>query len=55
MTTQPSTDDVAVVIRLPRHLRDALKLRAMQEDRSVASLMRRAARAYLTTDQETQP
>lgn len=38
---------VAIVVRLPLELRDALTERAAAEDRSVASLMRRAARAYL--------
>lgn len=51
MNTEP-TNDVAVVIRLPRDLREALKQRAASEDRSVASLLRRAARAYLQSDRE---
>ena len=46
-----TTDDVAVVIRLPRDFRDALKQRAAIEDRSVASLLRVAARAYLQNDE----
>ena len=47
MTTEATHNEVAVVVRLPRDLRDALKHRAAAEDRSVASLLRRAARAYL--------
>ena len=43
-------DDVALVVRLPRDLRDALKDRARAEDRSVASLLRVAARMYLSTE-----
>lgn len=43
----PATPDVAVVVRLPRELREALKRRAAEEDRSVASLLRLAARQYL--------
>jgi len=51
-TEPPTTNDVAVVIRLPYDLREALKGRAASEDRSVASLLRRAARAYLQSDEE---
>jgi predicted transcriptional regulator len=40
-------NDVAVVVRLPQDLREALRRRATEEDRSVASLLRRAARDYL--------
>lgn len=43
-------NDVALVVRLPHDLRDALKERAAAEDRSLASLLRMAARAYLETD-----
>jgi predicted DNA-binding protein len=43
----PKVTDVAVVVRLPRELREALKQRAAEEDRSVASLLRLAARTYL--------
>lgn len=39
--------DVAVVVRLPVELREALAARAVEEDRSVASILRVAARAYL--------
>lgn len=39
--------DVAVLIRLPQELRDALAQRAREEDRSVASLLRVAARHYI--------
>lgn len=39
----------AVVVRLPRDLRTALKLRADEEDRSLASLLRRAAKTYLAS------
>ncbi len=38
---------VIVVVRLPKDLRDAIKACADREDRSVASLMRVAAREYL--------
>ena len=47
MNTEAAPNEVAVVVRLPRDLRDALKERAATEDRSVASLLRRAARTYL--------
>lgn len=47
MDTSTNVNDVAIVVRLPRDLRDALKERAAAEDRSVASLLRRAARSYL--------
>jgi hypothetical protein len=40
-------NDVAVVIRLPRELRDRLADHAIVEDRSIASLMRVAATSYL--------
>lgn len=40
-------NDVAVVVRLPHDLREALKARARVEDRSLASLLRVAAVAYL--------
>ena len=46
-----STNDVALVVRLPHDLRDALKERAAVEDRSLASLMRIAARTYLDTEE----
>lgn len=39
--------DAAVVVRLPQALREALRARAEVEDRTVASLLRLAARAYL--------
>ncbi|VXB08147.1 hypothetical protein [Nocardioides sp. AX2bis] len=52
MKTTTTTDDVAVVVvRLPRDFRDALKQRAALEDRSLASLLRVAARAYLQGDE----
>jgi hypothetical protein len=47
MNNPETSQDVAVVVRLPRDLRDELKRRAAHEDRSVASLLRVAARAYL--------
>ena len=47
-----STNDVAIVVRLPHDLRDALKQRAAAEDRSVASLMRVAARTYLDSEDD---
>ncbi|WP_344145813.1 hypothetical protein [Nocardioides koreensis] len=50
MNTETTANDVAVVVRLPRDLRDALKLCAASEDRSVASLLRMAARAYLPAE-----
>lgn len=46
-----STNDVALVVRLPHDLRDALKARAAAEDRSLASLLRVAARTYLETEE----
>ena len=36
-----------VVVRLPEELRAALRAQAKREDRTVASLLRIAARAYL--------
>lgn len=54
LNTEATPNEVVVVVRLPRDLRDALKDRAAAEDRSVASLLRRAARAYLA-DPEPQP
>ncbi|GAA5117284.1 hypothetical protein GCM10023339_27810 [Alloalcanivorax gelatiniphagus] len=45
-----STNDVALVVRLPHDLRDALKARAAAEDRSVASVMRLAARQYVESE-----
>jgi plasmid stability protein len=45
-----STNDVALVVRLPHDLREALKERAAAEDRSVASLLRVAARTYLDSE-----
>ena len=53
MNTEPSTNEVAVVVRLPQDLREALRQRAAAEDRSVASLLRRAARNYLQTPEPT--
>jgi plasmid stability protein len=47
MDTRTNQNDVVLVVRLPHDLREALKERAAQEDRSVASLLRTAARAYL--------
>jgi hypothetical protein len=40
-------NDVAVLVRLSRQLRDELAAQAAEEDRSVASLLRVAAREYL--------
>jgi hypothetical protein len=40
-------NDVAVLVRLPRQLSEALAARAAVEDRSVASVLRVAARRYL--------
>lgn len=45
-----STNNVALVVRLPHDLRDALKERAAAEDRSMASLMRLAARQYVESE-----
>lgn len=51
-TSQPSApvNDVALVVRLPHDLRDALKELAAAEDRSLASLVRVAARTYLESE-----
>lgn len=46
------TNDVALVVRLPQDLRDALKERAAVEDRSLASLVRMATRTYLQSEVE---
>lgn len=43
-------NDVAIVVRLPRGLRDRLAECANAEDRSVASVMRIAAVSYLARD-----
>ena len=47
MTNEHHQNDVAVIVRLPAELREALKVQAASEDRSVASLLRMAARQYL--------
>ncbi len=48
ITVSPApANDVAIVVRLPQDLREALKARAAAEDRSVASVMRLAARQYV--------
>ena len=47
MTTENAQNDVAVLVRLPAELREALRTQAAAEDRSVASLLRVAARDYL--------
>ncbi len=39
--------DAVIVVRLPQELRDGLREQAVREDRTVASLIRVAARAYL--------
>jgi hypothetical protein len=39
--------DAAVVVRLPGALREALRQQAAREDRTLASLLRVAARSYL--------
>lgn len=41
------TSDIAVLVRLPQDLREALHERARREDRTVASLIRQAAWYYL--------
>ncbi len=41
------TNDVALTVRLPADLHDRLVQRAAKEDRTVASLLRMAAWAYL--------
>jgi hypothetical protein len=43
----PSRKTTAVVVRLPQELREALLRRAATEDRTLASLLRLAAREYL--------
>ena len=48
-TSRDSGMDAAVVVRLPQDLRDALRAQAVAEDRTLASLLRIAARAYLDT------
>jgi hypothetical protein len=53
METRSTVNDVAIVVRLPRELRDALKQQATAEDRSVASLLRVAVRTYLDDRQGT--
>lgn len=51
MHTEVPQNDVAVIVRLPVELREALKARATAEDRSVASLLRLAARNYLASSE----
>jgi hypothetical protein len=46
-SAEDTTMGAAVVVRLPHDLRDALRARAAMEDRTLASLLRVAARAYL--------
>ena len=55
MTTRDQHDQhaVAISVRLPADLRAALKERARQEDRSVASLLRLAAQQYLRAGRES--
>ncbi|PUA82062.1 MULTISPECIES: ribbon-helix-helix domain-containing protein [Nocardioides] len=51
ITVSPApANDVAIVVRLPQDLREALKARAAAEDRSVASVMRLAARQYVESE-----
>lgn len=54
---QPRSQDTpmesVVVVRLTRDLRAALRTQAEMEDRSVASLLRVCARAYLDTHPRT--
>lgn len=50
MNNPGTTTDVAVVVRLPRELRDELKQRASGDDRSLAAVMRKAVRAYLDAE-----
>ncbi len=47
MSAEDHQHDVAVIVRLSPQMREALKVRAAAEDRSVASLLRLAARRYL--------
>ena len=54
MTIKNTQPEVAVLVRLPQDLRDALRARADLEDRSVASLMRLAARQYLHQSETTE-
>ncbi|QGN58079.1 ribbon-helix-helix protein, CopG family [Nostocoides sp. HKS02] len=49
MTIYDDRNEVTIVVRLPASLRDAIKARAAMEDRSVASLLRLAARDYLAS------
>ena len=46
-TTAINHDDVAAVVRLPRHLYQALRVRAAAEDRTVAALIRIAASEHV--------
>jgi hypothetical protein len=50
MDTRTSMNNIAIVVRLPGDLGEAPKQRAATEDRSVASLLRLAAKRYI--DQE---
>jgi predicted DNA-binding protein len=42
-----SDNDHALTLRLPEDLHEELKKRAEQEDRTIASVLRQAAKAYL--------
>jgi len=42
-----SARDAVIVVRLPQELRDGLREQADREDRTLTSLIRVAARAYL--------
>lgn len=50
-----SLNTTAVVVRLPPDLREALLRRAAAEDRTLASLLRLAARNYLDHRPEARP
>lgn len=50
MPEQPSGDPVQpVYVRLPREMHEAVKQRAVTEDRSMAQTIRAALRAYLAS------
>lgn len=45
------SEEVVLSVRVPVEVRDALRLRAEQEDRSMAAVLRRAMRAYVAVSE----
>lgn len=47
--------EVVMSVRVPLEVRDRLRERAQQEDRSMAQALRRAVRAYVNSPPEAEP